>query len=303
MAITLNGTTGITTPDVNTDDLSVDTDTLFVDATNNRVGIGVTAPAGRLHVRDDAVTGKYVFQSTDQRLTLGTYWQSGVGHAFINSSSDNESVAQPLLFQTGSVERARIGASGNIGIGIGPSGSRVIIGRDNPATYFSAQLELISQAGDVVLGFHAGGASAECIEHLRGGLGIRVTSGDRSVFRPIAASAFNVNSDYRIKENLQPLTGAADRLIQIPVHRFSFTEGSMMYQDGALVDGFLAHEVQVVVPEAVTGEKDAVNDEGQPVYQAVDQSKLVPLLTAALQEALTKISQLETRIAALEGGA
>ena len=55
-----------------------------------------------------------------------------------------------------------------------------------------------------------------------------------------------------------------------------------------------------IVPEAITGEKDAVNDEGNPEYQGIDQSKLVPLLTAALQEAITKIETLETKVAALE---
>jgi hypothetical protein len=66
------------------------------------------------------------------------------------------------------------------------------------------------------------------------------------------------------------------------------------------VDGFLAHEVQDVVPEAITGTRDEVDAEGNPVYQGIDQSKLVPLLTAALQEALTKIETLEARVAALE---
>jgi hypothetical protein len=67
------------------------------------------------------------------------------------------------------------------------------------------------------------------------------------------------------------------------------------------VDGFLAHELAEVVPEAVVGEKDAVDAEGKPVYQGIDQSKLVPLLTAALQEALAKIELLTARVSALEG--
>ena len=66
------------------------------------------------------------------------------------------------------------------------------------------------------------------------------------------------------------------------------------------VDGFLAHEVATVIPEAISGEKDEVDADGNAVMQGIDQSKLVPLLTAALQEALTKIDQLETRITALE---
>ncbi len=65
-------------------------------------------------------------------------------------------------------------------------------------------------------------------------------------------------------------------------------------------DGFIAHEAQAVVPECVTGEKDAVDEDDNPVYQGIDQSKLVPLLTAALQEALAEIESLKARVTALE---
>ena len=62
----------------------------------------------------------------------------------------------------------------------------------------------------------------------------------------------------------------------------------------------MAHEAQTVVPEAITGTQDAVDADGNPDYQGIDQSKLVPLLTASLQEAITKIETLETKVAALE---
>jgi hypothetical protein len=107
------------------------------------------------------------------------------------------------------------------------------------------------------------------------------------------STAYNTTSDYRLKENLAPLTGAVDRLQQIPVHRFNF-----IADPDKTVDGFLAHEAQEIVPECVTGEKDAVDDDGNPVYQGIDQSKLVPLLTAALQEAIAKIEDLEGRLTA-----
>ena len=106
------------------------------------------------------------------------------------------------------------------------------------------------------------------------------------------ATAYNTSSDYRLKENVVPLTGAADRLKLIPVHRFNF-----IADPDTTVDGFLAHEAQAVVPEAVHGTKDEVDADGNPVYQGIDQSKLVPLLTAALQEALAKIETLEQRLA------
>jgi hypothetical protein len=107
--------------------------------------------------------------------------------------------------------------------------------------------------------------------------------------------AFNTSSDYRLKENVVAMTGATDRLKQLNPSRFNFIADA-----DTTVDGFLAHEVQAVVPEAITGTKDAVDADGNPVYQGIDQSKLVPLLTAALQEALTKIDALEARITALE---
>jgi hypothetical protein len=110
-----------------------------------------------------------------------------------------------------------------------------------------------------------------------------------------SATAYNTSSDYRLKENVAPLTGAADRLNQLQVHRFNF-----IADPDKTVDGFIAHEAQAVVPECVTGTKDEVDDDGNPVYQGIDQSKLVPLLTAALQEALAEIESLKARVTALE---
>jgi hypothetical protein len=92
------------------------------------------------------------------------------------------------------------------------------------------------------------------------------------------------------------LIGAVDRLNQLQVHRFNF-----IADPDKTVDGFIAHEAQAVVPECVTGTKDAVDADGNPVYQGIDQSKLVPLLTAALQEAIGRIETLEAKVAALEG--
>jgi len=117
------------------------------------------------------------------------------------------------------------------------------------------------------------------------------------------ATAFNTSSDYRLKENLVALTGATARVKQLKPYRFNFK-----LEPSKTVDGFLAHETQTVVPEAVTGTKDEVytentdiNKKGDPIYQGIDQAKLVPLLTAALQEALTEIDNLKARVTTLEG--
>ena len=110
--------------------------------------------------------------------------------------------------------------------------------------------------------------------------------------------SYNTGSDYRLKENVAALTGAKDRVNQLKTYRFNFIKDST----NQVVDGFLAHEAQTVVPEAVTNEKDETFDDGSPKYQLIDQSKFVPLLTAALQEAFAEIAALTARVEALEAG-
>jgi hypothetical protein len=106
------------------------------------------------------------------------------------------------------------------------------------------------------------------------------------------ATAYNTSSDYRLKENVTAVADGIIRLQQLKPSRFNF-----IADPDNTVDGFIAHEVQDVVPEAIAGEKDAVDDDGNPVYQGIDQSKLVPLLTAALQEAIGRIETLEGMVA------
>jgi len=116
----------------------------------------------------------------------------------------------------------------------------------------------------------------------------------------IEASAFTVSSDYRLKENIVPMALSIDRLMKLKPVKFNFIDANHMEYGKATVDGFIAHEVQALIPEAVRGEKDAVDDRGEPSYQGIDQSKLVPLLVASLQEAVAKIESLEARVTALE---
>ena len=104
------------------------------------------------------------------------------------------------------------------------------------------------------------------------------------------ATAFNTSSDYRLKENIDYTWDATTRLKQLKPARFNFIADS-----DNTVDGFIAHEVQEVVPHAVTGVKDGEE------MQSIDHSKLVPLLTASLQEALKRIDSLEEQVNALKG--
>ena len=109
------------------------------------------------------------------------------------------------------------------------------------------------------------------------------------------ATSFPTSSDYRLKTNVQPLAGAIGLVSQLKPSTFEFNENL-----GEAVQGFIAHELQEVVPLAVIGEKDAEDANGNPIYQGVDAAKLVPLLTAALQEAIGKIEALTARVTALE---
>jgi len=138
-----------------------------------------------------------------------------------------------------------------------------------------------------------------------------------SIQTTLSATNYVTSSDHRLKQNVVPLTGAVDRVNQLQVRRFNF-----IADPDTTVDGFIAHEAQAVVPEAVTGTHNEVEvwKEGEelpdgvsvgdnkldedgntiPKYQGIDQSKLVPLLTAALQEALAEIESLKARVTALE---
>ena len=106
-----------------------------------------------------------------------------------------------------------------------------------------------------------------------------------------SATAFNTSSDYRLKENVSYSWDATTRLKQLKPARFNFISD----ETNTLVDGFLAHEVQPIVPEAISGAKDAVDNDGNIEPQGIDHSKLVPLLVKTIQE-------LEARITALEAG-
>jgi hypothetical protein len=116
-----------------------------------------------------------------------------------------------------------------------------------------------------------------------------------------SATAFNTSSDYRLKENITPMTGALASVSQLKPVTYTWKV------DGVASQGFIAHELQEVVPDCVTGEKDAVDENGNPVYQGIDTSFLVATLTAAIQELKAindsqaqSITSLTNRITALE---
>jgi hypothetical protein len=102
-----------------------------------------------------------------------------------------------------------------------------------------------------------------------------------------STSAYNTTSDYRLKENISAISDGITRLKTLKPLRFNFKADA-----STTVDGFLAHEV-TAVPEAISGTKDEVDSDNNPVYQGIDQSKLVPLLVAAVQELIGRVETLE----------
>jgi hypothetical protein len=117
-----------------------------------------------------------------------------------------------------------------------------------------------------------------------------------SITQPTASTvAYNTSSDYRLKENIAPMTGALDKVAQLKPVTYKWKI------DGSAGQGFIAHELQAVVPDCVSGEKDAVDKDGNPEYQGVDTSFLVATLTAAIQELNAKVEAQAAEIAALKG--
>ena len=274
MAITLDGTSGITTPDITSSgalgvDASAPDNSLVVDSSGN-VGIGTSSPSTKLHL--ETGSGDLITTMAGASRT----WQ-------LRNQSDGN---LGLYDSTAAAWRTFWDTSGNLLVG---GTSTASVGK---AVYIRADG---ANSAYIQIGSTASSSDAAYFYNSNGLVGSITTSG--------SSTSYNTSSDYRLKENVVGVTGASARVQQLNPVRFNF-----IADPDKTVDGFLAHEVQDVVPEAITGTKDAVetytddegNEQTRPVYQGIDQSKLVPLLTAALQEAMTKIETLEARVAALE---
>ena len=268
------------------------TNMLFVDAGNDRIGINQSTPLQPLHLTDaDFAFARFETTAVSKTgMDVGQH-QDGTGH--INLRDANH-----IKISTADTERVRIKDDGNILIGTTST-------TPNPGLVALA-------SGQFGIGKNNSNSGGSFIEFRRNAtqIGGVTQNGTTGV-------TYGTSSDYRLKENVTTSWDATTRLKQLKPSRFNF-----IAEPDRTVDGFLAHEVSSIVPEAITGDKDAMTEEvlyvdgdeipdGKKIGdvkeaskidpQGIDQSKLVPLLTKALQEAMTRIETLEADVKALKG--
>ena len=254
-----------------------------IDSSGN-VGINTTSPASTLDV--NGTTDSTKFRGRD-----GSASDPSICPGIDNDTGMYRPAANTIGFATAGTERFRIMSDGDIrynqtststpGFGNTTTGLGVEDLSSGAALYVSR-----SDAGPFMVNRNTNGTVVDLRRSGSQKGNIQVTT---------TTATFNSASDYRLKENVVALSDGITRLKQLSPSRFNFIE-----EPDITVDGFIAHEVQAVVPEAVTGTHDEVDDDDNPVMQGMDYGKLTPLLTAALQEAIAKIETLEAKVAALE---
>jgi len=265
------------------------------------VGIGETSPLGKLHVKS-ADSGAGADAGADELVVEGS---GDSGLSILSGASNNgtilfsdsgDSAAGGLRYEQNN-NALNFRTNGGWGRLIIDYEGNVLIGKPTHNVNNTQGVD-ITNTGAVVATNDGGisflanrtGSDGQTFLFRRQ----NVTVGSISVTG--SATTYATSSDYRLKENVDYDFTALDRVTQLKPARFNFIATPTV-----TVDGFVAHEVQDIVPEAITGEKDAVDNEGNPDYQGIDQSKLVPLLTKAIQEQQTIIDDLKSRIETLEG--
>tara|TARA_R100000697_G_scaffold21821_2_gene29268 strand:- start:759 stop:1925 length:1167 start_codon:yes stop_codon:yes gene_type:complete len=270
-AATLSSTLAVT------DDANFDSGTLFVDASANRVGIGTTSPSQLLSIFDSGSARMEIKSGTSGTSIIDMGDTDDADIAGIRySHADND-----MTFRANNDVRMTIDSSGALLV---HTSSR------SGSSNFVVEADTSSENPMSVVNTRSSASTDYHIIMYRNGNIVG------SVQTSLSATSFVTSSDYRLKENVTDITDATDRLKKLNPVKFNFISDA-----DTTLDGFLAHEVQSIVPEAVTGTKDATekytDEEGKEqtriVPQGIDQAKLVPLLVKTIQE-------LEARITALE---
>jgi hypothetical protein len=285
MAVTINASTS--TGLVQTADTSgvlqlqtnSGTTALTIDTSQN-VGIGTTSPAVPLAVykaSDSAINIQNSTSGVTNVDGLQLLLSGSNGYMWNYESGAN-------IFGTANTERMRIESTGVVLIG----SATVFSGANSK---LSALWDPSSQNGFTLK------ASGTTFSNYA--IAFRTSTDTTSGYISQAASTvtYSTSSDYRLKENIAPMTGALNKVALLKPVTYTWKI------DGSDGQGFIAHELQEVVPEAVCGEKDAIDADGNIKPQGVDTSFLVATLTAAIQEQQTIINDLKARITALEGAA
>ena len=199
------------------------------------------------------------------------------------SISAVDSQTNPLVFYTNAAERARIDSSGNLLVSKTANDDTTVGFR-----YVASQYLSIVRDGNPPIYLNRLSSNGRIAEFARSGTvvgSIEVTTTNTS---------YVTSSDYRLKNTIVPMTGALAKVALLKPCTYKWNV------DGSDGEGFIAHELAEVVPQCVTGEKDAVDEEGNPQYQGIDTSFLVATLTAAIQEQQAIIEQLKADVAALK---
>jgi hypothetical protein len=274
------------------------TERMRIDSAGN-VGIGTNSPAVRLHVQQAVATGAsttgtnqfYVENNGAVGISLitPTANQATIRHSTaldqISSSIVFDGASRFMAFTTvNGTERMRITNNGDLLLGAtsNPNSDRVIVAQPT-ANLWSRRVNC-NNYGDVFVMSAASGIASYYVTSNGTFAGQITVSGN--------TTNYTSGSDYRLKENITPMTGALAKVAQLKPVTYKWKN------DGSDGQGFIAHELQAVVPDAVTGEKDAVDEEGNPKYQGVDTSFLVATLTAAIQELNAKVTALEKQLGA-----
>jgi len=272
-------------------------DNTLVTTSAGNVGIGTATPAtvgGTALVVNHATTPRI-------RLTNNTTGQAGSDGAELSLFGSDFNIenreAANIVFYNSGAERMRIDSSGNLLVGTvatGVGSARIYsvngTGANNAAIFATGTGTAASTAVCRIYHVAASGAtSATMVDFVNVDGNVRgtiTTSG--------SATAYNTSSDYRLKENIAPMTDALATVQALKPVTYTWKV------DGSDGQGFIAHELAEVCPDAVTGEKDAVDSEGNIKPQGIDTSFLVATLTAAIQEQQAIITDLKARIETLE---